>query len=198
MRKVWTDLLAGKNVDDVAKAAGISVGGVENIIRIVRGKAIALQSVADPARASQVNPNNGRPDLALSTNPMVNAVDAARNLEGSPGYRPRDLVVGEAEARLAANYDGTFQELLSKARKLEPMSDTDVAAVKLILAREAVAGRLDTTERRMALAETPFSPSTPFSPPSGPIQTLFQRLAAKSKFLAAKRCFNGSPPKANS
>jgi hypothetical protein len=156
MRKVWTDLLAGKNVDDVAKAAGISVGGVENIIRIVRGKAIALQSVADPARASQVNPNNGRPDLALSTNPMVNAVDAARNLEGSPGYRPRDLVVGEAEARLAANYDGTFQELLSKARKLEPMSDTDVAAVKLILAREAVAGRLDTTERRMALAELIF------------------------------------------
>jgi hypothetical protein len=156
MRKVWTDLLAGKNVDEVAKAAGISVGGVENIIRIVRGKAIALQSVADPARASQVNPNNGRPDLALSTNPMVNAVDAARNLEGSPGYRPRDLVVGEAEARLAANYDGTFQELLSKARKLEPMSDTDVAAVKLILAREAVAGRLDTTERRMALAELIF------------------------------------------
>jgi hypothetical protein len=30
------------------------------------------------------------------------------------------------------------------------------------------------------------SSSTPFSPPSGPIQTLFQRLAAKSKFLAAK------------
>jgi hypothetical protein len=33
----------------------------------------------------------------------------------------------------------------------------------------------------------PFPPATPFSPPSGPTQRLFQGPPAKSKFLAAKR-----------
>lgn len=156
MRRAWAELLKSKgNPETAAKATGLSVNAVENIIRIIRGRAIAL----DLAAKGQSVPTQdgklfaGRPDLALSSNPVVAQVDAARNLEGSPSWRPRDIVIDEAKARLAADYNGTFNAMLEKARKTEPMSDTDVATVKLILAKETVSGALDNRARAMDLAE---------------------------------------------
>lgn len=158
MKKVWKDLLSEKNVDQVARMNGISPTGVENIIRIVRGKALALQSAKDntPPPSKDGMLTNGRPDLALSTIPAVASIDAARNTEGSPSWRPRDMVIDEAKRRLKTDYAGTFKSLLYKAQNLEPMSDTDVAAVKLIIAEEAAQGSLDNAARRMDLAELIF------------------------------------------
>lgn len=159
MRRVWAELLKSKgNPEAAAKATGLSVNAVENIIRIIRGRAIAL----DLAAKGQKVPTQdgklfaGRPDLALSSNPVVAQVDASRNLEGSPSWRPRDIVIDEAKARLAADYNGTFNAMLEKARKVEPMSDTDVATVKLILAKETAGGALDNRARAMDLAELIF------------------------------------------
>jgi hypothetical protein len=46
--------------------------------------------------------------------------------------------------------------------------------------------KLDALGKYLSAYTTALKKTTPFSPPSGPAQTLFQWLPAKSKFLAAK------------
>jgi hypothetical protein len=96
--------------------------------------------------------DGGRPDLALSTIPAVAAVDQLRNKNGIPDVRGWDEVNAAAEKMLADDYKVSFDTLLAKAMRQEQMSDTEVAAVKMIISRETLEGRIQTPQDRMRLA----------------------------------------------
>jgi N12 class adenine-specific DNA methylase len=157
-RQVFAEVVKTSNADPAVIAAkfGMSEKAVMNITNQVRARVRALTEAASPSGLSPAmigdQFNGGRPDLALSTNPSVAAIDQIRNQEQIPDVRSHDTVNAEASAMLAKDYDGTYNSLLAKARDLAPFSDTEVAAAKMLIARETIAGAGKTAEERMKLA----------------------------------------------
>lgn len=154
-RAVYADLRSGMSPADVAAKNGIPLKGVGNIMRRLESY---LGSVT-LAAADQLAPAmqggliaGGRPDLALSGNPVVAAVDQMREAVGVPEIRAQDAVNAQAAAMLAKDYQGTYDALLASARDGGQMSDTEVAATKLVIAQETMSGKIDSMEDRMKLA----------------------------------------------
>lgn len=157
-RQVFAEVVKTPNADPATIAAkfGMSEKAVINITNQVRARVRALTEAASPAGLTPAmignQFNGGRPDLALSTNPSVAAVDQIRNQEQVPDVRAQDTVNAEASAMLAKDYEGTYNNLLAKARDLTQFTDTEVAAAKLLISRETIAGAGKTPEERMKLA----------------------------------------------
>lgn len=157
-RQVFAEVVKTSNADPAVIAAkfGMSEKAVMNITSQVRARVRALTEAASPAGLTPAmignQFNGGRPDLALSTNPSVAAVDQIRNQEQIPDVRAQDTVNAEASAMLAKDYEGTYNDLLAKARDLSQFNDTEVAAAKMLISRETIAGAGKTPEERMKLA----------------------------------------------
>ena len=153
-RKVFEDVSNGMDVAAVMQRNGVSAKAVENILNRVRNYlGVSMKAVTglEPAMKNGKF-DGGRPDLALSTIPAVAAVDQLRNKNGIPDVRGWEEVNAAAERMLAADYQVSFDTLLAKAMRQEQMSDTEVAAVKMIISRETLEGRIQTTQDRMRLA----------------------------------------------
>ena len=87
-RKVFEDIEAGDSPAVVMKRHGITERAVTNILNQVRSRLATATAAASPAGLQPVMEGDqfkgGRPDLALSTNPTVAAVDQTRNDSGVP------------------------------------------------------------------------------------------------------------------
>ncbi|MCE5310432.1 MAG: zeta toxin family protein [Acidobacteriales bacterium] len=155
-REVFEAIEGGASVTEVTGRFNITPRAVDNILNAVRSR-IATASAAskpfglEPRTVGGKMVGGGRPDLALGANPQVAAVDQIRNESGIPGVRGWAEVFAEADAMLAKDYDGTYEALLSKARDLQPMTDTEIAAAKRIISRETLAGKIQTTAERVNL-----------------------------------------------
>jgi hypothetical protein len=155
-REVFAATIRREPAADTAKRLSISETAVTNILNQVRGRIrsiVAAQSeevLAPAMRDGKIVP--GRPDLALSTIPEVAAVDQVRTSEGVPDVESQAEVTARAEQMLAADYEGTYDGLITRARDDGHFSTVEVAAAKLIIARESLAGRSTTTAQRIKLA----------------------------------------------
>jgi hypothetical protein len=153
-REVYQAVTTGTSVADVAKARGLSIKAVENIMRRTMSfvSSVAGAAVNDGPSTQGNMIAGGRPDLALSTIPAVAAVDQMRNDLDVPDVRGHDVVNAQAEAMLRADYSGTYDTMLALSRNGSQMSDTEVAATKIIIARETMKGNIESPADRMKLA----------------------------------------------
>lgn len=155
-RKVFEAVNRGDAVEKVASEFNITPRAVENILNQVRArvevarKAASKEGLQPAMQGEQID--GGRPDLALGAIPQVAAVDQIRNESGVPDVRGWEEVNEQARSMLIADYQGTFDMLLAKARDLQPMTDLEVAATKIIISRETLSGKIQTPEERMKLA----------------------------------------------
>ncbi len=104
-REVYQAVTTGTSVADVAKARGLSMKAVENIMRRTMSfvSSVAGAAVNDGPSMQGNMIAGGRPDLALSTIPAVAAVDQMRNELDVPDVRGHDVVNAQAEAMLPAD-----------------------------------------------------------------------------------------------
>lgn len=156
-RNVFAAVMKGEPVADIAARYSITDRAVKNITDQVRARIRTLTAASSDEGLKPAMKdgrfNGGRPDLALSTNPAVAAVDQIRQQENVPDVRGHAEVNAEAEALLARDYTGTFDALLAKARDLQPFTDTEVAAAKILISRETLAGKTQTPEERRKIAK---------------------------------------------
>lgn len=155
-RQVFEAVSSGATPAEVMKRFDLTDRAVTNILNQVRSR---MASVTQAAGAAGLSPvmrgdkiDGGRPDLALSTIPEVAAIDQIRNESGVPDVRGWEEVNEAARKQLDADYKGTYDALLAKARELQPLSDQETAAVKMILARETMEGRTQSAADRVKLA----------------------------------------------
>ena len=154
-RAVYADLQAGMSPSEVVMKNGISQTAVGNIMRRLESYlgsvTLAAADKLEPAMRDGLI-DGGRPDLALSGNLTVAAVDQLREAAGVPEVRSQDSVNKAAAAMLARDYQGTYDMLLTRTRDGAQMTDLEVAATKLIIAQETMGGRIESMEDRMKLA----------------------------------------------
>ena len=153
---VFNAITKGDSQQEVRDRFKLSDKQVTNILNQVRAR---MQEAAGAAGPDGLKPvmqgdkfKGGRPDLALSDNSRVAAVDQIRNANEIPDKRGHDMVNAEAKAMLAKDYQGTYDKLLDAARARRQMSDTEVAATKHIISNETLSGRIQTPEERTKIA----------------------------------------------
>ena len=155
-RQVFEAINGGASPADVMKRHDLTANAVTNILNQVNARISAATAAASPAGLNPVMRGDkilgGRPDLALSTNPQMAAIDQIRNESGVPDVRGWEEVQAKADRMLASDYAGTYDSLLGKARNLEQMADHEVAAAKSIIARETLEGRTQSAADRVKLA----------------------------------------------
>jgi N12 class adenine-specific DNA methylase len=156
-RNVFAAVLKGEPVADIATRYSIPDRAVRNITDQVRSR---IRTLAAASSDEGLKPamkdgkfSGGNPALALSTNPTIAAVDQIRQQENVPDVRGHAEVNAEAEAMLSRDYTGTFDALLAKSRDLQPYTDTEVAAAKIIISRETLTGKIQTPEERRKVAK---------------------------------------------
>jgi|GEM_PF-3411361 len=155
MVAIYDAVNAGMSPSEIMKTFGVTERGISNAMDKVRARIVT----ATAAARDELNPamkdgmyDGGRPDLALGAEDNFAAVDQIRNESGIPDVRGWDEVNEEADAMLAADYQGTYDMLLKKARDGQPMTDTEVSASKRIIARETLSGAINTEQDRVKLA----------------------------------------------
>jgi len=155
-RQVFTAVNEGATPEEVMKRFDLSEKAVTNILNAVRSRMTTATGAAAESGLKPVMRGDkladGRPDLALSANPVVATVDQIRNESGIPDVRGFDEIRGEAEEMLRKDYGGTYDALLAKASELQPMTDTEVMAAKSIIARETLEGRTQSAAERVKIA----------------------------------------------
>jgi hypothetical protein len=110
-RGVFEAVNSGMLVPEVMAKFKVNEKAVGNILNAVRSRMAAVTAAAGPDGLKPVMRGDkilgGRPDLALSGNPQVAAVDQIRNESGIPDRRGWDQVMPEAAAMLRDDYQGT-------------------------------------------------------------------------------------------
>jgi N12 class adenine-specific DNA methylase len=150
-RKVFEAVNDGQSVEQVMGKFRISEKAVTNILNQVRSRITAATTAAGPGLQPAMKGrkiDGGRPDLALSTNPQVAAVDQIRNQSGVPDVRADQEVFAAAEKMLSEDYQGTYDMLLEKVRNLDSLTDVETAAAMKIIARETLTGKIRTAAER--------------------------------------------------
>lgn len=155
-RKVFEAVNSGSSAEEVMSQFNLSAKAVENILNQTRSRITAAMGAASPAGLNPVMVGDkfadGRPDLAYSTNPTVAAIDQIRNESNVPGVRSDAEVFAEGDRRLAADYEGEFAKLETKANNLEFLSDVEAYMAQRIVARETVEGKTSTAADRTRIA----------------------------------------------
>lgn len=158
-RNVFTAINDGATPEEVMKRFPQvkTTRAVENILNQVRSRIEAATQAAEGNTRPKIDADGmieggGRPDLALSANPRVAAIDQIRNQSGVPDVRGWEEVHAQALEELRKDYAGTYARMLEKARNLEQMSDVEVAITKRIIAQETMEGRTQTEDERVNIA----------------------------------------------
>lgn len=155
-RQVFEAVNGGATPAQVTNRFRITEKAVENILNAVRSRIAAATTAASPdglkPQMKDGKFDGGRPDLALSGNATVAAIDQIRNESDVPGVRPWDEVNAAADRMLSENYAAAYEMVLGKARRMEQMTDVETAAAKKIIAKETLAGKIQTPEDRVKLA----------------------------------------------
>lgn len=155
-RDVFEAVSNGASVEDMMRKHGKSAKAIANILDQVRSR---VQTAISSASEEGLKPVmrgekilGGRPDLAFGADKEFAAIDQLRNESGIPNRRGREEVIDTARRMLEDDYEGTYERMLDASRNMRQMTDTEVAATKMIIARETLAGRAQSPEDRVKVA----------------------------------------------
>ncbi|GAA5117112.1 phosphoribosyltransferase [Luteolibacter yonseiensis] len=155
-RDVFASVSAGDTPAQVFSKFNLNEIKVKNILNSVRSKITAAMGAASAEGLVPVMKDGkfdgGRPDLALSTNKTVAAIDQIRNESDIPDVEAWDEINDRAEKQLSDDYQGTYNALFKKASDVDQMSTVEIAAAKKIIARETLAGNIRSSADRVKIA----------------------------------------------
>ncbi|MCW1885524.1 LPD5 domain-containing protein [Luteolibacter flavescens] len=160
-REVFRRISNGATEAEVMKRFGLSELGVSRVLNDVRARlAVATQAASTDGLQPVMRDgkiDGGRPDLGYGAQPAMAAIDQARNDSDVPGVRGRAEVIAKAEEMLSADYQGTYDSILSAGADERQLADYEVAAAKIILGREMIDGGAKTKAQQVKLAMLAYS-----------------------------------------